>query len=83
MLKILKLFNFNFIFYFYFLRGGYYSPPPTPPFGAYRWGAGGPAPAGGYLSLIVTNNYYEYNNKNAIIKENNPVASAKANPKIA
>ena len=27
--------------------------------------------------------YYEYNNKNAIIKENNPVASAKANPKIA
>ena len=27
--------------------------------------------------------YYEYNNKNAIINENNPVASAKANPKIA
>ena len=27
--------------------------------------------------------YYEYNNKNAIIKANNPVASAKANPKIA
>ena len=26
---------------------------------------------------------YEYNNKKAIIKENNPVASAKANPKIA
>ena len=26
---------------------------------------------------------YEYNNKNAIINENNPVASAKANPKIA
>ena len=27
--------------------------------------------------------YYEYNNKNPIINENNPVASAKANPKIA
>ena len=27
--------------------------------------------------------YYEYNNKNAIIKENNPVASAKAKPNIA
>ena len=27
--------------------------------------------------------YYEYNNKKAIIKENNPVASARANPKIA
>ena len=27
--------------------------------------------------------YYEYNNKNAIINENKPVASAKANPKIA
>ena len=26
---------------------------------------------------------YAYNNKNAIINENNPVASAKANPKIA
>lgn len=26
---------------------------------------------------------YEYNNKNAIINENNPVASAKANPRIA
>ena len=33
------------------------------------------------MLLLIKN--YEYNNKNAIIKENNPVASAKANPKIA
>ena len=29
------------------------------------------------------NYYYEYNNKKAIIKENKPVASARAKPKIA
>lgn len=27
--------------------------------------------------------YYEYNNRNAIINANRPVASAKANPRIA
>ena len=38
----------------------------------------------GHMTYIVISfYYYEYNNKNAIIKENNPVASAKANPKIA
>ena len=33
-------------------------------------------------NLIIIK-YYEYNNKKAIIKANNPVASANANPKIA
>jgi hypothetical protein len=32
---------------------------------------------------FIINTNYEYNNKKAIINENNPVASAKANPKIA
>ena len=35
-----------------------------------------------WISLILLK-YYEYNNKNPIINENNPVASAKAKPKIA
>ena len=37
---------------------------------------------GGKASCFKILNY-EYNNKKAIIKENNPVASAKAKPKIA
>lgn len=38
-------------------------------------------PEGGYR--FIFNFYYEYNNKKAIIKANNPVASDRANPKIA
>ena len=36
-----------------------------------------------YQARKFFNKNYEYNNKKAIINENNPVASAKANPKIA
>jgi hypothetical protein len=35
------------------------------------------------IPLLYLIYYYEYNNKNAIINANNPVASAKAKPKIA
>jgi hypothetical protein len=35
------------------------------------------------VNFVKILHYYEYNNKNAIINENNPVASAKANPRIA
>ena len=35
------------------------------------------------INFFYHKNNYEYNNKKAIIKENNPVASARAKPKIA
>lgn len=35
------------------------------------------------MLIIIKIQNYEYNNKKAIIKENKPVASAKAKPKIA
>jgi len=40
-----------------------------------------PVPRNCKFNIILY--YYEYNNKKAIIKANNPVASTKANPKIA
>lgn len=36
-----------------------------------------------HINYIIKYINYEYNNKNAIIRANNPVASAKAKPKIA
>jgi hypothetical protein len=35
------------------------------------------------IIILIIFNYTTYNNKNAIINANNPVASEKANPKIA